>query len=143
MHAFICLSIKMFSIVLYFAPALGLFHMAAMWEKESIDFSNAKFILDFDETKGRTQSVSRVWSSHQSSDYTRYTIFSLSVYYVFFLVFVPAQCAVLYFAKEKFVPSFRGERLSSSKKILHVVTCLIFPSIYEDWDIKKTEDVRY
>jgi hypothetical protein len=139
LHSLICLSTKICGIVFYFAPALGLFHMGAMWDKEQINYKSNMVVdhNDTDETR-----VADTWSEDQGSTYARYTLFSLTSYYVFFLVFVPAQCLVVYMVKQRLVPSFRSEKLSSSKKILHTVSCITFPTIYEDWDIKVTEDIQ-
>ena len=140
LHSFICLSTKILSIVFFFAPSLGLFHLAGMYEKEVVDYSSA-FVVDHDVMSNSTEDVGSSWSVDPNQSYTKYTLFSLGTYYVFFLVFVPVQCVVVYFIKQKLVPPFRAESLSLSKKILHVVSCITFPSIYEDWDIRVTEDV--
>ena len=39
------------------------------------------------------------------------------------------------------VPSF-AKASSLSSRLLHVVTCLTYPSVYRDWDDKKTENIH-
>ncbi|TRY62730.1 hypothetical protein TCAL_16595 [Tigriopus californicus] len=132
MSTFLALLGKVWSIVFYFAPTLGLFYMAVPWFKGRIPFAE-----DFNISN---TTVSSIWVATDPT-LGEFTLISLSTYYIFYLIFVPWQCVLLYMVKQFLVPAFRKSS-GRSKKLLHIVSCLNFPSIFEDWDEKCSENVQ-
>lgn len=130
---FLALLGKVWSIVFYFAPTLGLFYMAVPWFKGRIPFAQDYYI-------DSNQTVSSIWVATDPT-LGQFTLVNLSTYYIFYLIFVPWQCLVLYIVKQSLMPAFKRSS-GRSKKLLHIVSCLNFPSIFEDWDEQNSEDVK-
>lgn len=103
----------------------------------SFPFPPSDLIYDVEGTS--VVRVGSVWPAAADSS-AKYTLFSLGTFYLFFLAFLPLQCILLYGLKNWLVPSFSRAK-SSSEKLLHVVSCIVFPSIFRDWDLAKTEDL--
>ena len=85
--------------------------------------------------------MSNTWPK-PSESYDSYTLLNLRSYYVFFIFFVAFQILSLYIVKRNLIQTFKHAK-SFAAKMLHIVSCLTFPSIYRDWDFKRSEDLDH
>lgn len=131
---------KLFSIVFFFAPTLGIFDLNTSWKMDQITFAK-DFSVDNLSTN-RPQSlilVSDVWPTSPAT-FDAYTIINLPTAYIFFVSFLVFQCCAVYITKYFIAPGFY-DSISTSGKILHVVSCIVYPSVFLDWDMRRSEDI--
>ncbi len=142
LHSALTLVTKIFCVVFFFAPSLGLFGLSSHFDAGRVPFEDPDAIVDVvssDQGAIRVVRLSEVWPQSSDDYSSEYTVTSLATLYVFFIFFVPFLCAGLYVLKWNLIPSFWRSR-SLSPRLLHVVSCLAFPSVYRDWDDRRTED---
>ena len=125
--AVLSLIARMSSVVLYFAPSLGLMNLLGHYQMGTLPTS--KDIKAYESNISFTDA----WNEFRIEDFMSLTTFSLEVYYIvfLFLVFLHYLCLTLvkYFA----AIGFKG-RSDLTKKIFHILTQLVFPVNYKDWD---------
>lgn len=151
LHSMLALVTKIFSFVFYFAPTLGLFHLGTHAKKEQMAFAN-DFVVDVESSpvvgndsqvgdRPHVTRMSALWQQDGTSTTTTYTLLNLPSFYVFFLVFLPWQCAGLFILKRGLVESFNKHE-SLASKVLHVISCITYPSIFKDWDECRVTSTR-
>ncbi len=105
-HSALTLVTKIFCVVFYFAPSLGLFGLSAHYRGGRVPFDRPdSLIVDVVSGGGgvtelaRLTTVSEVWPDPIENYEEHYTIAGLATLYLFFLFFVPFLCAGLYILK--------------------------------------------
>jgi len=135
--AILSLIARLSSVILYFAPGLGLMDLLGHYEMGQLPTSSDALVYD---TKDKHVTFSEAWedfmfnSTNADSDgYTVLTIYTLETTYIWFLflIFVHYVCVIVvkYLTALKF-----KDRKDLTDKIFHVLTQLIYPTTYKDWD---------
>ena len=83
--------------------------------------------------------VFRFTSEVQLPNYTDYTMITLKTAYIIFWLIINIQFCVIYTSKLLTSKSFKESKLS--KKLWHVLRCLLVPDFFSDWD-EDLEDQR-
>ncbi len=102
LHSALALATKVFCVVFYFAPSLGLFGLSSHYEASVLAFASPDLIVDVSSSTAgpNVTTVSQVWPSGLGTDYEEeYTLANLPTLYVFFVFFVPFLCVGLYILK--------------------------------------------
>ena len=118
---------KLFSVVMYFVPALGLFGFATHKWMSQMRFSESSCIGD-----NRNESWNKITREFELGKH-----YSLDAYFAsYVLVVIPFTSLLLYVAKTYlFTKSFGGGGIKRvPRKLMHIANCVIFPSITQDWD---------
>jgi hypothetical protein len=118
---------KLFSVVMFFVPALGLFGFSTHKWMSQIRFSESSCI----ETS-RNES----WNN-MAMEFEQENHYNLDAYFAsYLLVVIPFTSVLLYVAKTYlFTTSFGGGGIKMvPRKLMHIANCVIFPSITQDWD---------
>lgn len=133
--AIISLGARLSSIVLYFAPCLGLFNLLGHYEAGKFNVSDKSVhIFDFNITTQPTKAVQFEEKWKQLSDYTELTVFSLEQYYIFFLFLICLHYVSVAVIKFTTALGFRPIRQSKWIKLFHILTQLVYPYNYQDWE---------
>jgi hypothetical protein len=125
--AVLSLIARLSAVVLYFAPALGLMDLLGHFVMGNLTTTSTVLVYDF------SVKFNEAWDPFKLDNYTKLTTFNLEVYYIvfLFLIFLHYFCLTLvkYFSAIGF-----KSRNDLTKKIFHVMTQLVFPANYKDWD---------
>jgi hypothetical protein len=105
--AFAILSIlsRILSILLYFAPSLGLANLLMHWKMGQLTLENKYPNLVFDVQNGTESYFKNVWI--ETPKYTSYTLWELETYYIIFLGLIPLHLALVFALKHLLAFGFR------------------------------------
>jgi hypothetical protein len=109
--AFAILSIlaRILSILLYFAPSLGLANLLMHWTMGKLTTDNKyktfSHFLTLDVQNGTEIFFKEVWI--QTPKYTSFTLWELETYYIIFLVLIPLHLALVFALKQLLAFGFR------------------------------------
>jgi hypothetical protein len=109
--AFAILSIltRILSILLFFAPSLGLANLLMHWKKGQLTTVNKLKTLNqdpiFDMQNGTEIYFKDVWI--ETPKYTSYTLWELETYYIIFLGLIPLHIALVFTMKHLLAFGFR------------------------------------
>jgi hypothetical protein len=131
------ISTRLFAIILYFAPALGLLNLLQHFRFGNLPVTPTPKLYDVTHN-GTILKFSDAWLPIKS--YEELTFFNLNVYYSAFLILIAIHYINVTIIKYRFSINF-GKRKQLTDKIFHVLTQLHSPSNYTDWD--ETEDSTY
>ena len=122
------------SIVLYFAPSLGLFDLLGHFEAGKFEVSNKSVhIFDFDfNNNNKAVQFRDKWI--RLDVYTDMTIFTLEEYYIFFLFLICLHYVCVSIIKYITALGFRPIIQSKWTKLFHILTQLVYPYNYQDWE---------
>jgi hypothetical protein len=129
--AVISLIARLSSIILYFAPCLGLFDLLGHYQAGKLDVSNKSVhIFDFDNNQPVT--FKKRWI--KMSDYTEMTLFTVEQYYIFFLFLICFHYVCVTVIKYTTALGFKPITQSKLTKMFHILTQLVYPYNYQDWE---------
>jgi hypothetical protein len=105
--AFAILSIlaRILSILLFFAPSLGLANLLMHWTMGKLTVAEANQKLVFDVQNGTEIYFKDVWI--QTPKYTSFTLWELETYYIIFLGLIPLHLALVFALKHLLAFGFR------------------------------------
>ena len=126
-HTLTSLFAKIFSIIVCFVPALGLYGFSTHKWMTKIRFSENSCI-----EANKNQTWNNIAALYQKQSY-----YNLDLYFALYLLFViPFTSGLIYAMKTRLFPnSFGGGGIKMvPRKLMHIANCIIFPSITQDWD---------
>jgi hypothetical protein len=105
--AFAILSIlaRILSVLLYFAPTLGLANLLMHWKMGQLAVADGYPGLVFDVQNGTEIYFKDVWI--QTPKYTSFTLWELETYYIIFLGLIPIHLALVFALKHLLAFGFR------------------------------------
>ena len=123
---------RVFSIILYFAPLMGIFDLMGHWKMGKLDFRivieqeilNSPLISD---------EVISIQNWKQILNYSEMTNWKITYYYGFFILLIVIHLVLLFLLKCKFVKNFFSKE-NMSQKFFHILIQLFCPKVHQDWD---------
>ena len=128
LFSLISVLVRLFAILLYFAPSLGLMNLLRHWTMGQKNRTDSKL---FDAINGNQKQFEDIWEP--TPEYTHYTVYSLKEYFIAFIIFFAVHPFLIFAVKKKFSGGFETTR-NFYEKIHHIVTQLYVPSTFKDWD---------
>ena len=132
------------AIVVFFTPAFGLFSILGHWKLEQIPYSqelNKRFGVNNTVHLYKTKPF--VWTdlnrynytADSGPDYTAYTKFNLSEYFIGFWILLFLHTYTNLLVKIAFSEDFRKKWTSSKlAKFIHCLENTNIPTVWKDWD---------
>ena len=127
-HTLISICVKIFSVLVCFVPAMGLYGFATHRWMSEIRFSTENGCVN--ETMNATWNL--ITTQFQTTSY-----YNLDAYFASYLLFViPITSLTLFILKAHLFPNSFGDRSIKMlpRQLMHIANCVIFPSITQDWD---------
>ena len=138
---------RVFCIVIYFTPPLGLFSLLRHLQAEQTkyyfafdnyrkeNFVNNEGMIEFGDSSPFLWSTVDRWDriTNTAPDYTLYSIFTLKTYFWAFWVIFICHVLTIYGVKKRVSQGFAKRNLLN--KICHCLNCLNIPFPIEDWDV--------
>ena len=138
---------RVFCIVIYFTPALGLFNLLRHLQAEQTryyfafdnyrkeNFVNNEGMIQFGDSSPFLWSKVDRWDriNNMAPDYTLYSIFTLKTYFWAFWVIFICHVLTIYGVKKRMSKGFANINLLN--KLCHCLNCLNIPFPIEDWDV--------
>ena len=137
-------SLRLMAIVVFFTPAFGLFSILGHWKLEQIPYSqelNKRFGVNNTVHLYKTKPF--VWTdlnrynytADSGPDYTAYTKFNLSEYFIGFWILLFLHTYTNLLVKIAFSEDFRKKWTSSKLvKFIHCLENTNIPTVWKDWD---------
>ena len=128
-YSLVSLFVKIFSVIIFWVPSLGLYGFAThRWMAR----------IQFNEIANRciTTRDKEDWNT-LGREYQKQPYYGLDICFTSYVVIVMVGCSMLlYILKTHLLTSsFRGGGwVMVPKKLMHISNCIIFPSITQDWD---------
>ena len=126
-YTLVSLFVKIFCVVIWFAPGLGVFGfsipgcMSRQNYSEWAEKCNVTVVSHWEQV---TQGYEKEANVNPNWYFTLYI-----------LAFLPSISVLLYALKMYFFKSFQGgDWWKIPRKLLHITNCVVFPSITQDWD---------
>jgi len=94
---------RILSVLLFFAPSLGLANLLMHWKMGKLSIGNEYLV--FDVQNGTKIYFKDVWI--QTPKYTSYTLWELETYYIIFLGLIPLHIALVFTLKHLLAFGFR------------------------------------
>ncbi len=132
MFALLSLLSRISSVVLYFAPALGLFNLLGHYTIGSLPTTKDILVYDLGDNGTVSKTFQEAWGKPISS-YQDLTYFSLEAYYILFLFIIILHYIGVVIIKCYIYKEFRSVKCWL-EKIFHVLTQLVYPINFKDWD---------
>lgn len=138
---------RVFCIVIYFTPPLGLFSLLRHLQAEQTkyyfafdnyrkeNFVNNEGMIQFGDSSPFLWSTVDRWDriTNTAPDYTLYSIFTLKTYFWAFWVIFICHVLTIYGVKKRVSQGFAKRNLLN--KLCHCLNCLNIPFPIEDWDV--------
>eukprot|EP00091_Calanus_sinicus_P000685 TRINITY_DN10607_c0_g1_i1.p1 TRINITY_DN10607_c0_g1~~TRINITY_DN10607_c0_g1_i1.p1 ORF type:complete len:281 (-),score=45.45 TRINITY_DN10607_c0_g1_i1:4-846(-) len=155
LRGFIANGSLLFSIIIFFSSALGLFSILHHFTAEEMIFqvpfgsnlsmriqslSNESHTYSFNDVYRFTNLTPKCLSTtpetfpdcHRLPHYSYYTKITLQVAYIIFLTFLSIQFCAIFITKKMNSPSFTKVKLS--RKLWHCLRCMLISDAHTDWD---------
>lgn len=126
--------VRLFAVLLYLAPSLGLANLLNHWKLGKLGVGELEDHSHVEEDK--KINFSEGWK--QSPNFTDYTLFSLTFYYIIFLGVIISHFILVFLIKMKFAQGFRSKQ-NLKEKFFHLSTQMFIPTNYKDWDSEDLE----
>ena len=136
LFALFSLLARISSVVLFFAPAMGLFNLLGHFTVGHLPTTDDVIVYDLGDNNGTASKDFKMAWGDPVSCYTDLTVFSLEKFYIAFLFLILVHYVCLAVIKFGFALDFRSRKSSSSwlEKLFHVLSQLVYPINFRDWD---------
>ena len=132
LHMFLFVIKRVFCVILYFAPLMGIFDLMGHWKMGKPKFKEVieKEVCNISQISMEIQSIEN-WT--QINDYSEMTNWKLTYYYILFILLIFFHLILLFLLKCKFAKNFLGNK-NIFEKVFHTLIQLFCPKVYQDWD---------
>jgi len=128
---------RLMSILMFFAPPLGLANLLMHWKKGQIvvhdydEIYNSRLDSIFDIQNNTAIYFKDIWIT--TPHYSEFTIWTLETYFKTILVLILVHLTLVFGLKCLFAKGFFSIK-NLTEKIFHVLTQMFVPWNYKDWD---------